>query len=142
MEFEEFVPLFANGIARAKRASVGIRADESLNRFRTIASRTKETFEGKQFTTKVTDNVYNVYPIYDWRTQDIWIYHARNPENHITTFTTICIKLAFLLAISAFASHTVMISAGVHFIGTEPETWAKSSGARQRCKFWCSLRSG
>lgn len=88
MEFEEFVPLFGEWYSQGETCAcmVGIRADESLNRFRTIASRTKETFEGKQFTTKVTDNVYNVYPIYDWRTQDIWIYHARNPEksyNHL-----------------------------------------------------------
>jgi predicted phosphoadenosine phosphosulfate sulfurtransferase len=24
--------------------------------------------------------VANVYPIYDWRTEDLWVYHARNPD--------------------------------------------------------------
>lgn len=82
MEFEEFVPLFGEWYSQGKSCAccVGIRADESLNRFRTIASKTKKTFKGKQFTTKVTDNCYNFYPIYDWRTQDVWTYHAKFPE--------------------------------------------------------------
>ena len=82
LEFEEFVPLFGEWYAQGASCAclVGIRADESLNRFRTIASKTKTTKDGRQFTTKVTDNVFNVYPIYDWRTQDIWTYHAKNPE--------------------------------------------------------------
>lgn len=82
MEFEEFVPLFGEWYAQNKSCAclVGIRADESLNRFRTIASSSKTKLNDWQWTTKVTDNVYNVYPIYDWRTQDIWIYHARNPD--------------------------------------------------------------
>lgn len=82
MEFEEFVPLFGEWYAKGESCAclVGIRADESLNRFRTIASTTKTKKEDKQYTTKVTDNVFNVYPIYDWRTSDIWIYHAKFPE--------------------------------------------------------------
>lgn len=82
MEFEEFVPLFGEWYAQGEKCAcmVGIRADESLNRFRTIASTSKTTFKGKQYTTQVTDNVFNVYPIYDWRTQDIWTYHGKNPN--------------------------------------------------------------
>lgn len=81
-EFEEFVPLFGEWYAKGKSCAcfVGIRTDESLNRFRTIASTSKTTFGGKQYTTKVSENVYNVYPVYDWRTEDIWIYHGKNPD--------------------------------------------------------------
>lgn len=79
MEFEEFVPLFGEWYSKGKSCAcmVGIRADESLNRFRTIASRVKTTFKNIQWTTKVTENVFNVYPIYDWKTQDIWTYHGK-----------------------------------------------------------------
>lgn len=88
MEFEEFVPLFGEWYSQGKSCAcfVGIRTDESLNRFRTIASKTKVRYNEKQWTTKVTDNCYNIYPIYDWRTEDIWIYHAKNPtlrHNHL-----------------------------------------------------------
>lgn len=81
MEFEEFMVLFGLWYSqdRPTAAFVGIRCDESLNRFRTISSRSKETFGGQRFTTKVERNLYNVYPIYDWKTRDIWIYHAKHP---------------------------------------------------------------
>lgn len=79
MPFEEFVPCFAKWYAQGKTLAqfVGIRADESLNRFRTIA-RNKPMFDGKPWTTNVIDNAWNVYPIYDWRTQDIWVYLGKN----------------------------------------------------------------
>lgn len=81
-EFEEFVPEFGEWYAKGKTCAcfVGIRTDESLNRFRTIALKTKVKFQNKNYTTKVTDNVYNVYPIYDWSTSDLWHYHALNPK--------------------------------------------------------------
>jgi predicted phosphoadenosine phosphosulfate sulfurtransferase len=82
MEFEDFVPLFGEWYSEGKSCAcmVGIRTDESLNRFRTIASTSKVRVDDKQWTTKVTENVFNIYPVYDWRTQDIWVYHAKNPE--------------------------------------------------------------
>jgi len=82
MEFEEFVPLFGEWYAQDKTCAcfVGIRTDESLNRFRTIALKTKIKFKDKNYTTKVTDNVFNVYPIYDWSVSDLWHYHYLNPK--------------------------------------------------------------
>lgn len=88
MEFEEFVPEFGEWYAQGETTAVfvGIRTDESLNRFRTIAGVKKQTMEGRLWTTRVTENAYNVYPIYDWKTADLWTYHARNPKlpyNHL-----------------------------------------------------------
>lgn len=82
MEFEEFVPLFGEWYAQGEKTAcfVGIRTDESLNRFRTIVQSKKETWKGERFTSKITDNVYNCYPIYDWKSADLWTYHARNPD--------------------------------------------------------------
>jgi len=79
MEFEEFVPEFGKWFGQENLTAcfVGIRSDESLNRYRTIATRRKQTFEGHQWTTWIGDGVYNIYPIYDWRTRDIWIYQNR-----------------------------------------------------------------
>ena len=84
LEFEEFILMFADWYAQGKKtaAFIGIRCDESLNRFRTIAVANKETFNGKRWTTRVDENAYNVYPIYDWRTQDIWIYHKETGAIH------------------------------------------------------------
>jgi predicted phosphoadenosine phosphosulfate sulfurtransferase len=82
MEFEDFVVLFGEWFANGERCAclVGIRADESLNRFRTIASQSKIKWDDKAYSTKVSDSVFNVYPIYDWKTSDIWIFHAKFPS--------------------------------------------------------------
>jgi predicted phosphoadenosine phosphosulfate sulfurtransferase len=82
MEFEEFIELFAVWYSkgRSTAAFIGIRADESLNRFRTVAIWDKQTHFGKRWTTQVVDGVFNVYPIYDWNVKDIWRYHAKYPD--------------------------------------------------------------
>lgn len=84
MEFEEFVPKFGHWFGEGKLTAcfVGIRTDESLNRWRTIAAGRKQCFEGYRWTTWCGDNLYNIYPIYDWRTRDIWIYHAKTGKPH------------------------------------------------------------
>lgn len=79
MEFEDFIVEFAKWYQQEKGGKigcgVGIRSDESLNRWRTIHSQTKETYQGYQWTTliKPFKDIYNFYPVYDWRTQDIWV---------------------------------------------------------------------
>jgi predicted phosphoadenosine phosphosulfate sulfurtransferase len=74
MEFEEFVPKFGEWYAQGEKTAclVAIRSDESLNRFRTIKNERKERYKDKGYSTKVSTNVYNFYPIYDWKTEDIW----------------------------------------------------------------------
>lgn len=81
MEFEELVPAFGQWYADGKTTAcfVGIRADESLNRFRTLTAN-KTRMEGKSWTTWLGGPLWNIYPIYDWRTEDLWTWHARNPE--------------------------------------------------------------
>lgn len=84
LEFEEFIVMFADWYANGEPLAtfVGIRCDESLNRFRTIATADKVMFDDKRWTTHVIDQAYNVYPLYDWRTQDIWVYHQRTGKPH------------------------------------------------------------
>lgn len=82
MEFEEFIIVWGEWYAQGKPTGgfIGIRADESLNRFRTIAVWDKRMHGGKRYTTNISGELYNVYPIYDWRTEDIWRFHAKYPE--------------------------------------------------------------
>lgn len=79
MEFEEFIADFAEWYAQGKLTAclVGIRADESLNRYRAITSERKSRFEGLPWTTYKGGTVYNAYPIYDWKTEDIWTFHGK-----------------------------------------------------------------
>lgn len=84
MEFEEFIVLFGKWYSQGKNtaAFVGIRTDESLNRFRTIAVWDKDTYLGKRYTTGIAEKLYNIYPIYDWHVSDIWRYHSMTGKPH------------------------------------------------------------
>lgn len=79
IEFEDFVIEFGKWYGKEENTAclVGIRADESLNRYRTIKLEGKNCFRKKMYTTHIANLVYNVYPIYDWKTKDIWIYNAK-----------------------------------------------------------------
>ncbi len=81
MEFEEFTPLFGQWYAEQHgepcACGIGIRSDESLNRFRTIISDSKTPYKGYPWTTRgkvgaKPTNTYHFFPLYDWRTEDIW----------------------------------------------------------------------
>jgi predicted phosphoadenosine phosphosulfate sulfurtransferase len=82
MEFEDFVPRFADWYAdgRPTVCFVGIRTQESLNRWRSITSTTKRRVNGWCWSTRKGESVWNAYPIYDWETEDIWTYHAKQPD--------------------------------------------------------------
>jgi predicted phosphoadenosine phosphosulfate sulfurtransferase len=87
MTFEEFVPAFGKWYANGHLTAmlVGIRCNESLNRFRAIA-RNKSKFKDWKWSTYLSNGcVYNIYPIYDWSTEDVWIYHAKTnkPYNQL-----------------------------------------------------------
>jgi len=84
MEFEELMVIFGEWYSQEKKcaAFIGIRSDESLHRYRAITSEKKGLIhKNYKWTTKLNKNLYNVYPIYDWRTEDIWIFHLKN--NHL-----------------------------------------------------------
>lgn len=83
MEFEELMVIFGDWYSKGKLTAgfIGIRSDESLHRYRAITSQKKDLiYSDWKWTTKLNKNLYNVYPIYDWRTEDIWIFHLRNKE--------------------------------------------------------------
>jgi len=129
MEFEEFMVLFGVWYSQGERtaACVGIRADESLNRFRAVSTADKEMLNDWRWTTKVEENLYNVYPIYDWKTQDIWIYHAKHPDSPHN-------RLYDLMHLAGLTIHQMRICQPYgddqrrglwlyHLI--EPQTWAR-----------------
>ena len=82
IEFEEFLPEFAKWLSKGIPTAffVGIRTGESYNRYMAIQHKTKSMFRNKCYTTGITKNSYNFYPIFDWKTEDIWIYHGKNPH--------------------------------------------------------------
>lgn len=89
MEFEEFVPEYEQWLAEQLGGKlavlVGIRSDESLNRFRTIKRDNVRRHNGWKWSTAWSESCVNLYPIYDWRVEDIWTYLGRKrvPYNRL-----------------------------------------------------------
>ena len=75
MHDKDFYDRFSEWYSQGKSCAnlIGIRTDESLNRFRAIMNKKKGTKKGMMWTRKNLGKCYNCYPIYDWRTEDIWI---------------------------------------------------------------------
>jgi len=128
MEFEDFTPEFGKWYAGDKTCGcfVGIRSDESLNRYRTIKRKDKSMLDNKPYTTWCGEGLFNVYPLYDWKTEDIWIYHAKYKTPHN--------KLYDLMQMAGLSIHQQRICQPYgddqrkglwlfHLI--EPETWAR-----------------
>lgn len=127
-EFEDFVPDFGHWYSQGKLCAclVGIRSDESLNRYRTIAGHGMK-FEGRNWTNYIGQTLWNVYPIYDWRTEDLWTYHAHYPDRPYN-------RLYDLMHRAGLSIHQARICQPYgddqrkglwlfHLI--EPETWAR-----------------
>lgn len=57
---------------------VGIRTDESLNRWRAIHSdKNKNKYQGIDWTLELASGVFNAYPIFDWKVDDVWIANSQ-----------------------------------------------------------------
>ena len=79
-EFQERFSQWLHERNRAKKTCclVGIRTQESLNRWRAIYSdRNYKKYNGLYWTKEMYENVYNAYPIYDWLTTDVWTANGR-----------------------------------------------------------------
>jgi predicted phosphoadenosine phosphosulfate sulfurtransferase len=128
MTFEEFVPLFGQWYSQGQDCAcfVGIRTQESLNRFRAIARKDISRYKDSVFTVKVTDNLYNAYPIYDWNVTDIWTYYSNYEKCYNKVY-----DLMFLAGLSInqmridepFGDEARKNLWIYHII--EPQTWAK-----------------
>lgn len=81
ISFEAFVVAFSLWLSGRKSMAtlVGIRADESLNRFMAVASQSKLRYDvDKPWTTASQDGFYyTAYPLYDWKVSDIWHFNAQ-----------------------------------------------------------------
>lgn len=80
----DFQEQFSQWIHKKKGANktaclVGIRTQESFNRWRAIHSdRNYKKYNELEWTKEMYPNVYNAYPVFDWVTEDVWTANAKN----------------------------------------------------------------
>lgn len=140
MEFEEFVPAFGEWYAAQHGGNaacmVAIRSTESLNRYRTIKSETKTTWQGFGWTTLTTPNVYNCYPIYDWTVEDVWAAHGKHGWDYSKVY-----DLMYLAGLSIHQMRLCQPYGDDQRKGLwlykilEPETWSKVVGRVEGANF-------
>lgn len=128
MDVYEFWDKFGEWYSQGKRCAclIGIRTHESLNRFRAIMNPDKETLQGQMWTKRNTEHVYNCYPIYDWRTEDIWTANAKFEWDYnklYDIFYKAGVPVHSMRVASPFMSES-KASLGLYRV-IDPHTWAK-----------------
>lgn len=68
MSFQEFSPIAFESIDKKICMMTGIRTQESIRRYRVIASKSEDAFMGK-----MGKKSFGAYPIYDWSSEDVWV---------------------------------------------------------------------
>ncbi len=116
----------------AKRTAclVGIRTQESLNRWRAIHSdKNYHNYKGINWTKKMAAGVFNAYPIFDWTTEDIWVANGKFQWKYnrlYDLFYQAGVPLPMMRVASPF------ISAGQQSLhlyrAIDPNTWGKMIG--------------
>lgn len=82
MPFEKFILYWAQWYGQGKKTAqlVGIRTDESLNRYRAVDGNqrvNKYRYKNLSYSTMMDENTYSFYPIYDWAAADDWTYYGK-----------------------------------------------------------------
>jgi predicted phosphoadenosine phosphosulfate sulfurtransferase len=128
MSYQEFWDEFGEWYSQGKLTAcmIGIRAAESLNRFRAILNENKEMLEGRQWTKRNMKNVFNVYPIYDWKTDDIWTANAKFGWEYNTLYDLFYmagVPIGKMRVASPFMSESKS-SLNMYRV-IDPQTWAR-----------------
>jgi len=127
MPFEEFIKYFGEWFGQGGKTAclVGIRTDESLNRYRAMVC-AKETYKEQMYSTVTGKNICNFYPLYDWRVEDIWTYNGRFMKDYnrlYDLFYKAGVSISKMRVDEPFGNEA---KAGLSlFRVIEPDTWAR-----------------
>lgn len=109
---------------------LGIRAQESVHRWRAVAGERKiNTYKGRKWLTVMGKDRYLAYPLYDWQTEDIWTANAQEGFDYNRLYDLYYqagVELGDMRVASAFIDEGVA-SLGLHR-AIEPDGWAKLVG--------------
>lgn len=138
MEYNVFWDKFGEWYSRGERCAclIGIRTSESLNRFRAILNKDKITLKNQMWTKKNGENVYNCYPIYDWKTEDVWVGNGKFDWEYnklYDLFYKAGLSIYQMRVASPFMSESKS-SLGLYRV-IDPHTWAKLCARVQGANF-------
>jgi predicted phosphoadenosine phosphosulfate sulfurtransferase len=126
MTFEEFVVVYAASLPAPACVALGLRATESLMRQRAVLREDVTRWHGYCWTSVAASGAVTAYPLYDWRTEDVWTYYGREKKPYNPIYD--------LMAKAGLSIHQSRICEpygdeqrrGLHLWHVlEPATWAK-----------------
>lgn len=131
----EFQTKFCQWLHHEKRARrtavlVGIRAQESLNRYTAITrDETFSKFGLITYSRRIAYNVFNFYPMYDWLFEDVWVANAKFgfDYNHLyDLYFQAGVPFKYMRVANPF--HQCGVQALKLYKAIEPLTWGKLVG--------------
>lgn len=133
-EFQNKFAVWLHERKKARRTCclIGIRTQESFNRWRCIyGNHSSNKFQGRHWILRWTDNhdICNAYPIYDWRTTDIWTANGKFgwTYNHLyDLYYKAGVSIENQRVASPFI--TPAISSLHLYKAIDPDTWGKMIG--------------
>lgn len=130
--FQQKLSRWLHQKAGAKRTAVliGLRAQESLNRYTTVTRDNTATMFGTiRYSYRIYHNIFNFYPLYDWKVEDIWTAYGKFEWDYNKLY-----DLYYQAGIS-FGEMRVanpFHDCGLHSLklyqAIEPDTWGKMVG--------------
>lgn len=147
MSFEDFIIKYAKAEAGKLKTAclVGIRTQESLNRWRAINREDISRYKDQNYTVKVADNVYNAYPIYDWAVEDIWTYNGKFNKDYNKIYDLMFRAGLPLSAMRICEPYGDEQKAGLNlFKVIEPKAWTKIVGRVNGANFgniYCNTKA-
>lgn len=130
-EFQERFGIELHKKCQANKTAilVGIRTDESFNRWRAIHKERESRLNNQEWTKQQALDVYNCYPIYDWSVEDIWVANGRfgwSYNSLYDLFYQAGLPLNSMRVASPF--HSQATSSLELYRVVEPQTWGKLIG--------------
>lgn len=109
---------------------IGIRTDESYDRFRAIKSNHKvNSYGDKEWLVSKDNETVNAYPIYDWSVKDIWVCNGKEAFKYNKIYDLYYqagMNINEMRVASPFLSEGL---SDLHYYQViEPDTWAKMLG--------------
>lgn len=140
-DFQNMFPfwLYQRKMGRRICCLVGIRTQESFNRWRAIHSdKNYRKLANYKWTRRMNYSIYNAYPIYDWKTQDIWIANGKFgwTYNHLyDLYYQAGVPLSRQRVASPFISQA--ISTLFIYKVVDPDMWGRMVGRVNGVGFAC-----
>lgn len=128
MTFEEFIMEYAKWQSCKEPAAclLGIRTQESLNRWRAIYRQDVNRYQDISYSVYVTGRTWNFYPLFDWKVTDIWTYNGRFSKDYNRIYDSMYRAGVSINKMRICEPYGDEQKAGLNlFKVLEPETWVK-----------------